>query len=124
MTKPLTSQNSVTELLRRVPAFERARSNDQSFMSHEDDSPYLVFGDFGLFLLKYLKDRSYDLRDETLLRAAFDLLDEMLTSTDLELINLAQVGVIEVLSDSQDVLRVATSYLSQRGKAEVERFMR
>ncbi len=95
MTKSLTSQNLLTELFRRIPDFEKARSNDPSFMSYEDDSPYLVFGDFGLFLLKYLKNRSHDFRDKRLLREAFEFLDEMLTSTEPELINLAQVGVIE-----------------------------
>lgn len=124
MTNSLTSQNSVAELFRRVPDFEKASSSDPSFMSHEDDSPYLVFGDFGLFLLRRLKDRSHELRDQPLLREAFEFLDEMLTSTEPELINLAQVGVIEVLADSPDALRIATSYLSQRGKAEVERFVR
>ena len=124
MTNSLTSENSVAELLRRVPDFEKASSNDPSFMSHEDNSPYLVFGDFGLFLLEHLKDRSHELRDQTVLREAFEFLDEMLTSTDPELINLAQVGVIEVLADSPYALRIARSYLSQRGKEEVDRFVR
>ncbi|HJP90513.1 MAG TPA: hypothetical protein VJ875_01065 [Pyrinomonadaceae bacterium] len=124
MTNSLTSKNSVTELLRRVPDFEKARSNDPSCMSHEDDSPYLVFGDFGLFLLKRLKDGSHNSKDQPLLREAFGFLDEMLTSTEPELINLAQVGVIEVLADSIDAFHIATSYLSPHGKAEAERFMR
>lgn len=123
MTKSLTSQNTISELLRRVPAFAKARSVDSSFMSYEDDSPYLVFGDFGLFLLKHLRDRQPDLGDENFLREAFGLVDEMLTSSDPELINLAQVGVMEVLADSPQALRIAQGYLSQRAKVELERLM-
>lgn len=109
----LTVQNSVTELLGRVPSFVNARSSDASFMSHDDDSPYLVFGDLGIYLLEGLKNRQSDLVDEITLRQAFELLSEMLTSNDPELINLAQVGVLEVLADSSVALDIATSYLSE-----------
>jgi hypothetical protein len=85
-------------------------------MSQGDDSPYLVYGDFSLFLLHYLKTRGWS-EDVVLLRQCFALLSEMLTSSDPEIVNLAQVGVLETLADSPDALAITKEYL--RGDAKV-----
>jgi hypothetical protein len=50
MTEVLTPENVMAALLDRVPAFALARSADESFISHGNDSTYLCFGDLGLYL--------------------------------------------------------------------------
>ena len=119
MTIVLTTENAVSELVRRIPAFQKARSSDSSFLSHDDGSPYLVFGDFGRFLLTHMNGERPELH-EGLLKNAFQFVDEMLTSSNPELINLAHVGVLEVLADSPDVFDLAKKYMSQRARQEME----
>lgn len=115
MASSMTYQNAVNILLRRVPAFAVARAQDESYMSHDDDSPYLVFGDFGRFLKYLLKYESDASKSASTLTEAFKLLGEMVTSTDDEVANLAEVGVFEVLTDSPESITAARQYLS--GKA-------
>jgi hypothetical protein len=106
-------------LLQRIPVFTEARASDPSFMSHDDDSPYLVFGDFSLFLLQQLKE----MKDEVLLQQSFDLLGEMLSSTDPEVVNLAQVGVLETLADSPGAVIAARKYLTGDAIVMFERWL-
>lgn len=108
-------------LLSRIPEFASARSTDQSFMSHAHDSPYLVFGDFAFFVLQQLDDSKAANHER--LRPSFQLIDEILTSPDPELINLIQVGVLEVLADHPGVLEVVESYLSREGKQRLRAWM-
>src|SRR5688572_28923123 len=86
---------AVESLLGRVPEFAKARSKDSSFMSHgRDDAPYLVYGDFGFFLRRELEHTETHRAHQPLLRSAFLLIDEMLTSPDPELANLMHVAVL------------------------------
>lgn len=120
MTNSLVYQNVVEELLRRVPEFAAVRLRDESYLSHQDRSPYLVFGDFARFLLDHVSDRSKQDKEGLVLRRSFALLDEMLTSSDPELVNLAQVGVFEVLADQPDALAAAKCYLTDAAKSVLE----
>ena len=97
------------------------RPSDSSFLSHDDESPYLVFGDFGRFLVTHINGERPEAH-EGFLTNAFQFVDEMLTSSNPEIINLAQVGVLEVLADSRDVFDLAKRYLGQRARAEMEQF--
>lgn len=110
-------------LLRRVPAFAKARSSDPSFLSYDDDSPYLVFGDFGLFIREYLKVIDTPMKDDTFLKQSFELLNEMLTSTDPEVQNLAVVGVFETLTDAPEAFTMAKKNLTSDAQKEVERWL-
>lgn len=116
----LTYENIAAELLVRVPSFARVRERSPSFISYRDDRAYLVFGDFGRFLQERM---SQPTGDESTLRASFDLLDEMLTSADVELVNLAQVGVFEQLVDDPAKLRKAKQYLSDNAKVVLDRWL-
>jgi hypothetical protein len=110
-------------LLQRIPAFAEARLSNPSFMSYDDDSPYLVYGDFGLFLLQYLKATFIQTKDEMLLQQASELLSEMLTSADPEVVNLAQVGVLETVADSPEALTAVRKYLSGDAIVMLERWL-
>jgi hypothetical protein len=54
------------------------------------------------------------------LRSGFELLDEMLTSNDAELMNLAQLGVFEGLANTPELLVAAKEYLSDDAKSVLE----
>lgn len=124
MEYPQQLREAVELLLSRVPDFAEARSRDSSFMSYErDDRPYLVFGDFGLFLREQLDNREPGANQKKL-GPSFELIDEMLTSSDPEVENLIQVGVLEVLSDHPDAIRLVKSYLSPAGKEKLKEWMR
>lgn len=112
-----------TALLQRVPVFAETRASDPSFMSHDDDSPYIVYGDFGLFLLRHLKATHTRVKDKTLLKQSFELLSEMLTSSDPEVVNLALVGVLETLTDSPDAVIAAKNYLTDGAVEVFERWL-
>lgn len=120
MTRPLTYQTVVDELLTRVPAFATARSQDEAYVSHKDRHPYLVFGDFGCFLREYLAAGRTRVEDDLILRSSFGLLDEMLASKDAELINLVQLGVFEGLANTPELLATAKDYLSDDAKSVLE----
>lgn len=120
MTNALVYQNVVEELLRRVPEFAAIRHRDASYLSHKSSSPYLVFGDFARFLLGRLNDRTPTDKDEFVLRRSFALLDEMLTSPDPQVANLAQVGVFEILADQPEALAAAKDYLTEDAKSVLE----
>jgi hypothetical protein len=115
---------AVDLLLSRVPEFAEARSRDASFMSYEDDSPYLIFGDFGLFLREQLKNKPRIGANEDWLRASAHLIDKMLTSSDPEVANLIQVGVLEVLSDYPTAINLVKSYLSVPGQEKFDDWAR
>jgi hypothetical protein len=114
-----SGSGAVDELLKRVPAFATARLHDEAYISHHDRSPYLVFGDLGRFLGEYLTRGLTRTEDDSILRNSFELLDEMLTSNDTELMNLAHVGVFEGLADKPELLATATDYLSPDAKSVI-----
>jgi hypothetical protein len=93
-------------------------------MSYEDDSPYLIFGDFGLFLRERLKKKTMPGANDDWLQPSVQLIDKMLTASDLEISNLIQVGVLDVLSDYPDVLKLVKRYLSVPGQEKIEDWAR
>lgn len=116
-------KDTTKTLLERIPAFTKARSSSPSLMSYDDDSPYLVYGDFGFFLAEQLKTRHSRAANEEVIRECFDLLGEMLTSCDPEIVNLAQVGVFETLIDSTDTLTQVKEYLRDNAAAVFEEWL-
>lgn len=120
MTRPLTYQTVVDELLTRVPEFATARSEDEGYVSHRDPNPHVVFGDLGSFLREYLAAGPPDAEEDLILLRSFGLLDEMLASKDVELMNLVQLGVFEGLADTPELLATAKDYLSDNSKSVLE----
>ncbi|MFY9620739.1 MAG: hypothetical protein WAQ99_13090 [Pyrinomonadaceae bacterium] len=106
-------------LLEEIPAFALERSRNDTSLSHELDLPYLVYGDFGFFLRDVLETTTNSPDRENLLRQGFDLLSEMLTSSDPKIVNLAEVGVFEILSEKPDTLTTARNYLTDEAREVV-----
>ena len=119
----MTYQDVVNELQRRIPSFASIRNTDESSVSHGDDGPYLVFGDFYRFLFDKLNSQTKGEDDEEILRLSFTVLDEMLTSSDPELVNLAQVSIFEPLAEHPTTLAVAKCYLSDEANNVVETWL-
>ena len=125
MQYPPQLNEAIGLLLSRVSDFAEARSQDSSFMSHgEDDSPYLVFGDFALFLLQQLEVKGISGHNENPLQASFQVIDEMLTSADPELVNLIEVGVLEVLAGHPGALTLVEKNLSAPGQKRFEEWVK
>ncbi len=123
MLEPLTYQNVVGELLRRIPSFAVVRNTDDSYVSYDDDSPHLVFADFSRFLLEHLSSQTKGEEDEQTLAHSFKLLDEMLTSSDPEVVNVAQVAVFEPFADQPNVLEIAKCYISKEANIVLEEWL-
>ena len=124
MQYPPQVNEAVGLLLSRVPDFAEARSQDSSFMSHGEDSPYLVFGDFALFFLQQLEVKGVSIHNESWLQPSFQVIDEMLTSADPELVNLIQVGVLEVLAGHPGALTLVKTNLSALGQKGFEEWVK
>jgi hypothetical protein len=116
-------KDAVKVLLKRITIFAEIRASAESFISHDDDLPYIVYGEFGLFLLRHLTVRHERMGDEVLLEQSFELLSEMLTSSDPEIVNLALVGVMEILTDSPEAVIAAKKYLTDEAVMIFERWL-
>ena len=121
MPDALPYEHLVDELVKRVPAFAKEREINESYLSHDDDDPYLVFGDFGRFLVDVLRNRACQMEREKLLTDSFDFLGEMATSPDDQVVNVAETTVFESLSDSPETVAAAREYLSERAVPVFER---
>jgi hypothetical protein len=121
MSQPLSYTRLVDTLLDRIPAFAAERQTNESYVSRDDESPYLVFGDFGLFLLELLKSRLRSREQEQLLKDSFELLSDMATSSDDEVVNVVETTVFEQLTDSAEAVAAAEEYLSETANPVFER---
>ena len=125
MQYPPQLNEAVELLLCRVPAFAQTRSQDSSFMSHgRNDSPYLVFGDFGLFFLQQLQSYEISGPNQNWLQPSLQLIDKMLTSDDPELVNLIQVGLLEVLAGHPNALTLVKNNLSATGQDQFDEWVK
>ena len=124
MPNPPQLNEAVQLLLSQVPEFAEARSRDVSFMSYDNDSPYLVFGDFGLFLQEQLKNKPLHGANEDWLQPSVDVIDKLLTSSDPEVSNLIQLGVLEVLSDYPGAINLVKAHLSIPGQEKFDDWVR
>ena len=116
--------NAVEILLERVPAFAAARALDESYMSYDDDDPYLVYGDFARFLRELIVHKLEATETSDILAQSFRLLSEMANSSNNELANIAVVGVFEVLADSPESTAVARKQLSRKARKVFDRVLR
>jgi hypothetical protein len=123
MISRITYLNAVDALQSRIPSFTSIRNTDESFISPGDDDPYLVFADFYRFVFDKLNSQMKGEEDEEILQLSFSLLDEMLTSSDPELVNVAQVAVFEPLADHPSTLAVAKGYLSEEANHTLEEWL-
>src|SRR5215204_7654545 len=114
MVHAVRYEQLVDELVKRVPAFATEREINDSYLSHDDEEPYLVFCDFGRFLVNVIMSQAYQAEREKLLANSFALLSEMAISSDDQVVNIAQTTVFEQLSDSPETVAAARQFLSER----------
>lgn len=107
----LKRENVARELLNRIPEFALVRSKDSAYMSHDSEESYLIFGDFGHFLVSLLTRSTGEPEVKDTIINSFSFLSEVATSADKEVANLAVIGVFETLADSSDCVRAARQYL-------------
>lgn len=85
------------ELLSDFPDFVRE-------MQPDDIQPFMLFGDFGIYLRDGIENDSFD---ELQLQKIFNFLNKIGESTNDEVHNLLTVGVFEILTDSEKVVKMA-----------------
>lgn len=107
MGTPLTYDEMVDVLVTRVPAFAESDFG-REVLTGDRDLPYVVFGSFASFLNQLL---SRVAPSDSTVQASFQLLNEMGSSTDQRIVDLAGAGVFEVLTDSSQSIRVARQLL-------------
>src|SRR6266851_3020489 len=112
MKQPLKPETATSILLERLSAFAAARAADESFMSHDDDSPYLCFGDFGRYLLEIVNRPERNQEAIVVIEKSFALLNEMGASADPEVANIAATTVLESLTDTSEGIAAGRYYLS------------
>jgi len=120
----ISPDKAVEELLKRVPSFAAARAQDESYISHKDNGPYLVYGDFARFLTELIVDKSQAADKAEVLAESFRLLSELATSSNDEVANIAVVGVFEVLADCPDCIVLTKKMLSKDAAKVLKRMLR
>lgn len=111
MEEPVRYDTAVKILLERIPEFRAAR------VQQDDSLPYVVFGDFAIFLRNRI---SAGMTSDSVTVAAFDLLNDMVISSDSDVVNLVVVGVFEILADRADCIKVARQLLSRKARGLFE----
>lgn len=124
MNSLASPEEAVEALLKRVPSFATARSEDESYISHDDSSAYLVYGDFARFLKELILGWSQVSDKAEVLSESFRLLSELATSSDAEIANIAVVAVFEVLADCPDCVILAKKMLSKSAAKVFDRVRR
>ena len=117
-------EEAVEALLKRVPSFAAARAEDESYISHNDDGAYLVYGDFARFLTELILDQSGTADKADVIAESFKLLSELATSSNDELANIAVVGPFEMLADCPDCIVLAKKMLSRDAAKVFNRVLR
>jgi len=103
----------VEELMTRIP--------EMSSESFQIDLPHDAFGTLALLLCRKIHEGA----SEDFLDRVFDLLNEMATSQETEVLDLLVTGVLEVISDYDECSLVAEQRLNPSGQAllrEVKRW--
>lgn len=106
----LKKEKVISTLLTECPEF--AKSVDLS------EGAYVILGDFAIFLRNGIERKALQ-PDE--LGRCFSFLNKMGESDDLEVHNLLVVGVLEILTDTDDSLAIAKQYLKGHSLKLLER---
>lgn len=99
--KNINIENFVAELLKKFPRFVNK-------MKPDDLQPYMLFGDFGIYIRDFIEDNEYS---DVELNEIFSFLNEMGKSDDEQVHNLLTVGVLEIIMDSKKATEIARQHL-------------
>lgn len=104
----------VSHLLERIPGLRQFQGD------FEEDIPYDVFG----FVGSLLRDRREELDALAIpVDDVFGFLQELIESGDLQLVNLAEVAVFELLTDTPESVAFARSRLRAAALEHFERVL-
>lgn len=102
MNKQLINNKVRTALPEFIPFLDDLDINEYTFF---------YFGKLGLFLSAAIKEKKEDIIDK-----AFCLVNELLDINDKELDTLINIGVLEILTDTAELQKVAIERLNAKGK--------
>ena len=113
--KNLTFAKVSDALFSAAPEFRELYERELSWwQGPEPPGNYVIFG----FLVQpALRDLLGTREDPSLLKRLFDFFEEMANSSDIEVVNLLQVGVFEWLISDVDKLAAAWKYMGEETKA-------
>jgi len=75
------------------------------------EQPSFYFGNLGLFLTNAIKEENVNIVNK-----AFHLINELLDLNDKDLDALVNIGVLEILTDSEQSQRAAIEKLNEKGR--------
>jgi hypothetical protein len=119
MRAPLKYDDIVNVLVERIPAFVESDLG-REVLAGDRDLPYVVFGGFASFLNQLLLIVP---PTDSAVQASFQLLNEMAGSADQRVLDLAGVGVFEILTDSSRSIQAARELLYGPGIDLFERMI-
>lgn len=99
--KNIEIEQFIQQLLKRFPAFIKK-------MKPDDLQPYMLFGDFGIYIRDLIDHGNYD---ETEINTIFEFLNEMGNSSNEEVHNVLTVGILEIVIDCNKAALVAEQKL-------------
>ena len=115
MHERLTYERIVDILLQKVPGVREVED-----VAGNRELPQVVFGAFGT----YLNDRlATHAMSDSEVQASFELLNEMASSSDWQVANLARTAVYEVLVDSPASVEAARRHLYGRAIEDFEQIL-
>jgi hypothetical protein len=93
--------DTVVALRNLYPQFGKYVGNDDR-MSFDNDLPYLLFGDFALFLRARLElaQQGRINKDSKEIINAFELLESLIESDRPDILELVEVAILEVINDN------------------------
>lgn len=103
---------TASALLLKFPEFAKSMSLKEG--------PYNTFNNFAIYLRDGIVNNKID-NDE--LNRAFDFLNNMGASKNLEIQNLLVVGVLEILADTDESIRIAKQKLKNYALESFERVL-
>ncbi len=77
-------------------------------MNPDDSQPYMIFGDFGIYIRNLIDRGNYN---EAELNRIFQFLNEMGESSDKDVHNLLTVGILEIVIDSSEAIKISEKNL-------------
>jgi len=118
----LSSENLQDELLRRLPELTEPSHEVFSYFGDERPGDHVFVGDLlNPFLVEQLKTQD----DPEVLSRAFGFIEEMATSRDESVVNVAQVTVLEYLGKERRILEAAIRHMgpeTRKLSAQLEAF--
>jgi len=114
----LKYKDIVKALLETISAFKKSDEYD----SENEEITYLLFSDFARFLTSKIERAKNPEQDEDIAKS-FSFLENMLNADDKEVVNLAEVEILEQLAQSSKATEFTKRVLSEKARINFERII-